>query len=381
MKQLNPDLKQAGRDRNYELKDHLGNIRATLSDQRQADGSATLRSASNYYPFGLPHENNGYTGSAYRFGFQGQEKDDEISGQSGSHLSYKYRIHDARIGRFLSVDPLAKKYPFYSPYAFSGNRVVDAIEFEGLEPCPTSFALISNENQTREKYVRSQGSSEEKLQLKKDQDIALFTVLGFQAIAMAPAIFGEFALMAETSWGSLPIYSKLSTAGSKYVAGVLTADFGKRISALSADFVGSVGFGTVLSSEATFGGKVKKAIWDHNYTETLLSFLNPEAWVLNSIIGAWHQVDFYGYEKGSVSDVVVNLGAASLGNYVNKTIEDGASNALKKSIKKEQQYFEYGNLKDLYNENTINNIFKFYLYGSETAGETVKNAAVYTLDE
>lgn len=26
------------------------------------------------------------------------------------------------------------KYPFYSPYAFSGNRVIDALELEGLEP-------------------------------------------------------------------------------------------------------------------------------------------------------------------------------------------------------------------------------------------------------
>jgi hypothetical protein len=32
------------------------------------------------------------------------------------------------------VDPLFKKYPFYSPYAFSGNRVIDMIELEGLEP-------------------------------------------------------------------------------------------------------------------------------------------------------------------------------------------------------------------------------------------------------
>jgi hypothetical protein len=34
----------------------------------------------------------------------------------------------------LSIDPLAAKYPFYSPYAFSGNRVIDMVELEGLEP-------------------------------------------------------------------------------------------------------------------------------------------------------------------------------------------------------------------------------------------------------
>ena len=43
-------------------------------------------------------------------------------------------MHDPRVGRFFAVDPLTGKYPFYSPYQFSGNRVIDAIELEGLEP-------------------------------------------------------------------------------------------------------------------------------------------------------------------------------------------------------------------------------------------------------
>jgi len=69
----------------------------------------------------------------YRYGFQGQEKDDEIKGE-GNSLNYKYRMHDPRIGRFFAVDPLSPRYPFYSPYSFSGNRVIDATELEGLEP-------------------------------------------------------------------------------------------------------------------------------------------------------------------------------------------------------------------------------------------------------
>ena len=43
-------------------------------------------------------------------------------------------MHDPRVGRFFAVDPLSAKYPFYSPYQFSGNRVMDMIELEGLEP-------------------------------------------------------------------------------------------------------------------------------------------------------------------------------------------------------------------------------------------------------
>jgi RHS repeat-associated protein len=71
--------------------------------------------------------------SSFTFGFQGQEGDNEVNGEGNSY-AFKYRIHDPRLGRFLSTDPLTAKYPFYSPYAFSGNRVMDMIELEGLEP-------------------------------------------------------------------------------------------------------------------------------------------------------------------------------------------------------------------------------------------------------
>src|SRR5690606_35641822 len=87
----------------------------------------------DYFTFVM--EMPGRNGSAadYRYSFQGQEKDDEIKGD-GNSLNYKYRMHDPRIGRFFAVDPLARKYPYWSPYAFSGNRVIDARELEGLEP-------------------------------------------------------------------------------------------------------------------------------------------------------------------------------------------------------------------------------------------------------
>lgn len=51
----------------------------------------------------------------------------------GNAVSFKYRVHDARVGRFLSVDPLAADYPGNSSYAFAENRLTDGIEFEGAE--------------------------------------------------------------------------------------------------------------------------------------------------------------------------------------------------------------------------------------------------------
>ena len=69
---------------------------------------------------------------SYRYGFQNQEKDDELKGE-GNSLDYAFRMHDARIGRFLSTDPLFASYPWNSSYAFSENRVIDGVDLEGLE--------------------------------------------------------------------------------------------------------------------------------------------------------------------------------------------------------------------------------------------------------
>lgn len=82
---------------------------------------------------------------AYRYGFQGQERDDEIKGLGNSY-NYTFRIHDPRLGRFLSLDPLYKDYPHNSPYAFSENRVIDAIELEGAEAY--SFHIFLHDNGT-----------------------------------------------------------------------------------------------------------------------------------------------------------------------------------------------------------------------------------------
>ena len=69
----------------------------------------------------------------HRYGFQNQEKDDEIKGE-GNSLNYTFRMNDPRLGRFFAIDPLASKYPMWAPYAFSGNQVIHTVELEGLEP-------------------------------------------------------------------------------------------------------------------------------------------------------------------------------------------------------------------------------------------------------
>jgi RHS repeat-associated protein len=99
------------------------------------------KSTLDYFTFGMLLPNRYEDASEYRYGFQGQEKDDEIKGE-GNSVNYKYRMHDPRIGRFFAVDPLAWKYAYNSPYAFSENRLIDGIELEGLETIHYTFGGI-----------------------------------------------------------------------------------------------------------------------------------------------------------------------------------------------------------------------------------------------
>ena len=124
----------------YELSNHLGNVLVTVTDMKIGiEGGtnwvaqyyeATVVSAVDYYPFGSSMAGRKFNDNSYRYGFNGQEEDPEWKGGA---VVFKYRIHDARIGKFLSVDPLAPEYPWNSTYACTENSVIAFIELEGLE--------------------------------------------------------------------------------------------------------------------------------------------------------------------------------------------------------------------------------------------------------
>lgn len=87
--------------------------------------------SSDYYPFGLTYNNYQRENSLInRKKFQSQEHVDDLG---LNWDSFKWRNHQPDIGRFFNVDPLAEKYYYNSPYAFSENKVTGHVELEGLE--------------------------------------------------------------------------------------------------------------------------------------------------------------------------------------------------------------------------------------------------------
>ena len=102
--------------------------------------------AQDYYPFGmLSRVSLPGNDKSYAFGFNGKMNDNDVKGGLGNQQDYGMRIYDPRIGKFLSVDPLTKDYPWYTPFQFAGNKPIQFIDLDGLEEAlpaePASPAL------------------------------------------------------------------------------------------------------------------------------------------------------------------------------------------------------------------------------------------------
>jgi len=166
---LDENIERIVSQKYYELSNHLGNALVIASDKKSVNFNATtffvintgaeIQAFQDYFPFGSLMPGRNYSSPDYRYGFQGQEHDDEIKG-SGNSVFFKYRGHDPRVGRFFAVDPLAPVYPWNSPYAFSENNLIAFVELEGLEKgkkpvsnprvystgkgCPTTVGVAEN---------------------------------------------------------------------------------------------------------------------------------------------------------------------------------------------------------------------------------------------
>ena len=117
--------------RYYYIKDHLGSIRITI------DEAGNVVNAQDYYSFGgilRSYETGGLNGERYKF--TGKERDTETN--------YDYfgaRYYDSNLGRWLTTDPLADKYPGWSPYNYTLNNPMKYIDSDGNDPILTGAAV------------------------------------------------------------------------------------------------------------------------------------------------------------------------------------------------------------------------------------------------
>lgn len=110
-------------DYSYELKDHLGNVRALI--EKGDDNEVIVQNYSDYYPFGMLMQGRTLSSMPYVFAYQGEfaEYDAENS------LSYfEARMWDARIARWHIMDPAGQ---FASPYLGMGNNPIISVDPDG----------------------------------------------------------------------------------------------------------------------------------------------------------------------------------------------------------------------------------------------------------
>jgi RHS repeat-associated protein len=68
--------------------------------------------------------------TAYRYGFNGMEKDDELKGEGNSY-DFGARLYEPRVGRWFSTDVLESKYPYLSSYSYASNNPILNVDFDG----------------------------------------------------------------------------------------------------------------------------------------------------------------------------------------------------------------------------------------------------------
>ncbi|MEP6793942.1 MAG: RHS repeat-associated core domain-containing protein, partial [Saprospiraceae bacterium] len=128
-------------NKHFEGSNHLGNVLSIFSNRAVPQDinndkivdyfQLELMSVNDFSPFGVVMDRRSY-GILGRYGFNGKAKDDEIFGKMHEY-DYGSRIYYPQLGKFLSVDPLVKTFPFWTGYQFAGNTPVMAIDLDGLE--------------------------------------------------------------------------------------------------------------------------------------------------------------------------------------------------------------------------------------------------------
>ncbi|MEZ4723720.1 MAG: hypothetical protein R2863_03590 [Candidatus Kapaibacterium sp.] len=125
----------------YEIKDHLGNVRVVISDVKNPHNlassisswtfTAEIRNLSNYYPYGMELPGGAYASIGnYGYGYNGMEKDDELKG-SGKLYSTLFREGDTENGRWWSRDPKEMSMPYQSPYILMDANPIRFIDPNG----------------------------------------------------------------------------------------------------------------------------------------------------------------------------------------------------------------------------------------------------------
>ena len=153
----------------YELTNHLGNVMAVISDKASTTAEPTVVSLSDYYPFGMTEPGRSYSAGDYRYGFNGKEKEDEL-------YDFGARMYNAKIGVFLSLDPLKEKFPYISNYSFANNSPIMFVDYEGEDP--NVAIILTSPNDDLHNYYPERDFNDHKEALESEGYTVIYALTG-----------------------------------------------------------------------------------------------------------------------------------------------------------------------------------------------------------
>jgi RHS repeat-associated protein len=163
------------------------------------------------YPFGSMIQNRSWSaGSGYRFGFNGQEEDNEIKGK-GNSLDFGARVYDARLGRWLISDAFEKTNPYHSPYSYANNNPIIYIDNAGND-----WFYYQSKNSDKAEWTWHEGS---KLSIATGVDAQgnaiMQTLTGHKAVVLFEGSRDEKLGAGQTINGAGAINAKVTVYGPK----------------------------------------------------------------------------------------------------------------------------------------------------------------------
>ncbi|MCX6239669.1 MAG: RHS repeat-associated core domain-containing protein [Bacteroidia bacterium] len=120
----------------YNLTDHLGNVRVTFGGH--SSGGPEVLQVTDYDPFGLVMAQQNFVAAENslqnKYLYNGKElQDDVLGGTALDWYDYGARMYDPMIGRFTTNDPHAENYYSWSTYHYAANNPIAMIDPDGRD--------------------------------------------------------------------------------------------------------------------------------------------------------------------------------------------------------------------------------------------------------